>query len=428
MPARSSRDAGRTSCERCRPWTPRRSPRSRLRLQLQQKPAAERAGLALTAAEAIAQAAAEGLPLVRLPGTPSGFKGVHMDGHTRGCPLPSHAGTSVGVLRYSAILGTAKIHLGNYGTAEEAALHYARCLGRAKALAEVEAVDAVSAAPAFSSAEEVLTQAAKEGLELICSERCASGYVGVVTQRNGWFGAQHADSRSRTTTWLGNYRLKEEAALAYARFKAGRSLAYHATSQSSALCSARRSIAAMRGAQIQAEKRKLREQEEEQGEEACAALSLRPDDATAAAPAPHNSGKRHAAVQATASLSAWCQEEQQQEREHKSERRVKAQAHAAVNARTGKRQVTARARATVRAAEDGAWGTVVEDEEPLPLVVEAFADEEDEEEDGLWDGREVHGMRSGRECDAPIFVEAVKVDELDEEADLLVEVASVVVA
>ena len=167
----------------------------------------------MTAEEAVAAAAAEGLPLIRLPGTKSGFKSVTRENGSHLCYV-------VRLWRGD----DATRDLGRYATAEEAALTYARCLGRAAAL-ETEA--SINAALAEKEGEprtvdEVLRQAKAEGLELIESAKSATGYSGVVVQRNGWFGAQFADSVTRKTTWLGNYRLKEDAALAHARFKAGR--------------------------------------------------------------------------------------------------------------------------------------------------------------------------------------------------------------
>ena len=183
-------------------------------LAFQKKPVGERLQLALTAKEAEDQAAAEALPLIRLPGSTTGYKGVGLE--------PGSRQPRVGVaLPYFARLwvpeeGT-KLELGKYATAEEAALVYARCLGRSRALAVVDQISGLTAAqsdPPLTRAD-VLRMAAEEGLELITAAKTASGYKGVVVQRNGWFGAQEACCETRTTKWLGNFRLKEEAALAY---------------------------------------------------------------------------------------------------------------------------------------------------------------------------------------------------------------------
>jgi len=48
----------------------------------------------------------------------------------------------------------------------------------------------------------VLRIAAEEGLQLITNAKTASGYQGVVVQRNGWFGVQEANAKTRTTKWL----------------------------------------------------------------------------------------------------------------------------------------------------------------------------------------------------------------------------------
>ena len=188
--------------------------------EFQKKPVEERLQLALTAEEAIAQAAAEGLPLVRLAGSKTGFKSVYIENMKNSKPLP---------LGYVARLwlsnaSNGKMTLGYYATAEEAALNYARCLGKDAAIAAAEGIEAELTAKATApqlTRSDVLRQAAEEGLELIRSAKCGSGYRGVVEQRNGWWGAQDSDNATRTTTWLGNFRLIEEAALAYARFKAG---------------------------------------------------------------------------------------------------------------------------------------------------------------------------------------------------------------
>jgi len=213
-------------------------------LQFQQKTMAERLQLALTAEEAEARAVAEGLPLIRLPGSKSGFKSVYVEN-----------GTSP--LGYVARLWTSnasggKITLGTYATAEEAALTYARCLGRDAAVSANDGLGAeffarVSSQPLTRA--DALRQAAEEGLELLTSAKCATGYRGVVAQRNGWFGAQ--DSSQGKTTWLGNFRTPEEAALAYARFKAaggvGGDRAVGASNRG-----ARRAIAAVHGQHLRA--------------------------------------------------------------------------------------------------------------------------------------------------------------------------------
>ena len=207
-------------------------------LEFQKKPLEERKRLALTAEEAIARAAEEGLPLVRLAGTKTGFKSVYIENGN-------------GPLGYVARLWLSndsggKITLGTYATAEEAALNYARCLGRDAAIAAVDGIQAelFDMASASLTIDDVKRQAAAEGLELIRSAKCKAGFEGVVEQRNGWFGAQHAAGGK--TIWLGNFRLREQAALAYARFKAG------APNSRPSNSNARRAIAAVHGAHLRA--------------------------------------------------------------------------------------------------------------------------------------------------------------------------------
>ena len=207
-------------------------------LEFQKKPLEERKRLALTAEEAIARAAEEGLPLVRLAGTKTGFKSVYIENGN-------------GPLGYVARLWLSndsggKITLGTYATAEEAALNYARCLGRDAAIAAVDGIQAelFDMASTSLTIDDVKQQAAEEGLELIRSAKCKAGFEGVVEQRNGWFGAQHAAGGK--TIWLGNFRLREQAALAYARFKAG------APNSRPSNSNARRAIAAVHGAHLRA--------------------------------------------------------------------------------------------------------------------------------------------------------------------------------
>ena len=88
-----------------------------------------------------------------------------------------------------------------------------------------------------------------------------TGYHGVVRQRNGWFGAQHADTKTHRTVWLGMFVSTGEAALAYTRYNAGTPVTHKAavdalsspsvlTAGHRAQTSARRSFAFMRGIAI----------------------------------------------------------------------------------------------------------------------------------------------------------------------------------
>jgi hypothetical protein len=267
--------------------------------EFQRKPAPERLRLALTASQARELAAAEGLPLIPLPGSKSGYKGVY--------PAPpndtSLKGTN-GALFYSAKLGTAKHDLGTYATAEEAALVYARCLGREVALAEVKAMEVVSAERSPLTKEEVLRLAAEEELELIKPSRPSiTGYKGVVKQRNGLFGAQYAHQTERKTTWLGMFATPEEAALQYARYIAGK---LHPSTASTpaerqAETSTRRARAGMRGARLLAERR--REHSSVEGTASAPLLALREQRED------NEPRKRAAATQAQETISRWARQE-----------------------------------------------------------------------------------------------------------------------
>jgi hypothetical protein len=146
----------------------------------------------LTAEEARAAAAAEGLELVMSTRSKTGFKGVSKDGGKYQAKI-----TENGKWR----------HLGNFATAEEAALCYARHIG-----AERAAVEAADAQPL--TADEARAAAAAEGLELVPS---ASGETGFkcVYRNGGKYEAKITENgKSRR---LGNFATPEEAALCYAR-------------------------------------------------------------------------------------------------------------------------------------------------------------------------------------------------------------------
>ena len=153
----------------------------------------------LTADEARAAAAAEGLELVPSTSSGTGFKGVH-----------KHVGK-----KYQAqFCENCKVHhLGSFATPEEAALCYARHIGAERAApAAAEAEVAVSKP---LTADEARAAAAAEGLELVPSSSCASGFKGVVKNRGG-YKVQSCENRKQRH--LGMFATPEEAALCYARF------------------------------------------------------------------------------------------------------------------------------------------------------------------------------------------------------------------
>ena len=156
-----------------------------------------------SAEAALRQAEAEELTLLRSESGSTGYKGVTW--HKRPEAKPYKAEVRRG--------GT-KVHLGQFATAEEAALCYARS-------PEAQAAVAASAAPPAPppmTAEEALRQAEAEGLTLLRSESNSTGYKGVSFNRT---------MKTKPYTWqvkrggkqlnLGFFATAEEAALVVAR-------------------------------------------------------------------------------------------------------------------------------------------------------------------------------------------------------------------
>eukprot|EP00964_Phaeocystis_antarctica_P149077 scaffold116085_cov71-Phaeocystis_antarctica.AAC.1 len=171
--------------------------------------AVERAAAApaLTSEEARQQAQAEGLTLV-VAGNKSGYFGVHLD--RPGQPKP---------FKTQVRRGGKQVSLGNFATAEEAALCVARSPEGRAAAAERPA----AAAPLTS--EEARQQALAEGLTLRVAEN-KTGYFGVCLPYPGrpkphqarvWRGGKLAS--------LGHFATAEEAALCVARSPEGQAAA-----------------------------------------------------------------------------------------------------------------------------------------------------------------------------------------------------------
>ena len=173
--------------------------------------------MTLTAEEAVAQAAAEGLTLQK-----------KADGAGYKCVKWRRDSASK---QYEARVyrGGKQIHLGSFDTAEEAALAYART---AEAQAEVAKAKIISGAPTTDSelnskpapltVDEVVAQATAEGLWLEPSNTSSSsGYKGVTINN----GTHHQSGRrfevrvrrAGKKVFLGSYATAEEAALVYAR-------------------------------------------------------------------------------------------------------------------------------------------------------------------------------------------------------------------
>ena len=148
----------------------------------------------MTAEEALAAAEAEGLPLVPSKQSASGYLGVGIPKDHRG--------------KFSA--GHASQFLGTYETAEEAALEYARYIGKEKAM-ELAAEEARP-----MTKEEVEAAVEAEGLTLVLSAvNKSSGFKGVRDGYRGWWSANVNVEGGNCV--IGNYRTPLEAALAIAR-------------------------------------------------------------------------------------------------------------------------------------------------------------------------------------------------------------------
>ena len=158
----------------------------------------------MTAEEAVRQAEAEGLTLLKADNI-SGFKGV---GFTSG---------SKKAKPYQAKVqrGGMTVYLGCFATAEEAALTFARS---PEAQAAVMAAAAAPPAPPPMPAEEAVRQAAEEGLTLLKTDN-AAGYKGVsfASQPNLAKPYRATVWRGGKTVSLGCFATAEEAALSFAR-------------------------------------------------------------------------------------------------------------------------------------------------------------------------------------------------------------------
>ena len=155
----------------------------------------------MTAAEAHAAAAAEGLALVCAENA-AGFKGVKRSDCVS--------------TRFEARLkrGGRDVYLGTFATAEEAALAVARFLGPEGVVASLAAAAAAALEPAPMTAAEAHTAAATEGLALLRSAENAAGFLGVRRKNNSVIKPFTAKLKKQQ---LGSFATAEEAALAYAR-------------------------------------------------------------------------------------------------------------------------------------------------------------------------------------------------------------------
>ena len=157
----------------------------------------------MRARAALAAATAEDLLLLRPRGKGTGYKGVSYVPATH----PSKPFKST---------GPGHEYLGYYHTAEEAALSFARHVGRA-ALLDMQETD-VKLKSVPMSAAEVRRVAADEGLELLESPENASGYTHVMKHTESCIARPYyVNLRTGPAGYLGSYAVPEEAALAYAR-------------------------------------------------------------------------------------------------------------------------------------------------------------------------------------------------------------------
>ena len=161
----------------------------------------------LTAEEAVQQAAAEGLTLLRSESSSTGYKGVRVsfNGSCKSKPYTAR------VTR-----GGRQVHLGIFATAEEAALCYAR---------SPEGQAAPPEPPPPLTPEEAVRQAEAEGLTLLKSESGSSGYKGVYFDISKSKPYKAEVRHGGKLVHLGRYATPEEAALCYARTPEGRTAA-----------------------------------------------------------------------------------------------------------------------------------------------------------------------------------------------------------
>ena len=162
----------------------------------------------LTAEEALRQAEAEGLTLLRSEFFSTGYRGVSFNSGSKRNPYVAR------VYR-----GGKQVHLGQFTTPEEAALCYART-------PDWQAAAAAPPVPQPLTAKEALRQAEAEGLTLLRSEGFSTGYKGVSfnsgSKRNPYVAKV---SRGGKETSLGCFATVEEVALCSARTPAGQAAA-----------------------------------------------------------------------------------------------------------------------------------------------------------------------------------------------------------
>ena len=163
----------------------------------------------MTAEEAHAAAAAEGLTLLRQESArysnATGFKGVCRNGNSPSKPFRANLKRD----------GREK-HLGCFATAEEAALAVARFLGPQGVVASLAAAATAALEPAMTAAE-AHAAAESEGLALLRAEN-TTGFKGVFFTNNATKPFKAELTRGGRKNNLGTFATAEAAALAVARF------------------------------------------------------------------------------------------------------------------------------------------------------------------------------------------------------------------
>ena len=157
--------------------------------------------LSRSAKATLRQAEAEGLTLLRVEGSRSGFRGVGFDSRAKSKPYTAKVWRG----------GKEYVYLGQFATAEEAALSYART-------PEAQAAAAAPPEPPPLTAEEALWHAEAEGLTLRRSEGGSTGYKYVSFESRAKSKPYQAQVwRGGKLVALGCFATAEEAALSYAR-------------------------------------------------------------------------------------------------------------------------------------------------------------------------------------------------------------------
>eukprot|EP00900_Chrysochromulina_parva_P011613 jgi/Chrpa1/20452/Chrysochromulina_OHIO_Genome00003064-RA len=159
--------------------------------------------------EVRAAATAEGLELVPSSSNETGFKCVAKQ---------VSGGKYVAQINKSHKNGKQR-YLGRFATPEEAALCYARHIGAERAAAEAAEARAAEPEPltadeARAAAAAVRAAAAAEGLELVPSFSCETGFKGAHKRGGKYEACIREDGKQR---YLGRFATPEEAALCYAR-------------------------------------------------------------------------------------------------------------------------------------------------------------------------------------------------------------------